>query len=75
MVSPSTERLDRACKTDVYARAGVAHLWFINPIARTLEVLRLTDGRWLLLAVFSNDDRVRAEPFRDFELELAALWW
>ena len=77
VVSPGTERLDRARKADVYAREAVAHLWLINPIARTLEVLRLTDGRWLQLAVHSNDDRVRAQPFHEFEfeLELATLWW
>ena len=75
VISPSTERLDRARKADVYARAGVASLWLINPLARMLEVLRLTDGRWLQLAVHSDADRVRAEPFHAFELDLATLWW
>lgn len=75
VVSPRTERLDRAGKADVYAREGVAYFWLINPAVRTLEVLRLMDGRWLRLAGFSNDDRVRAEPFQDFALDLAALWW
>ena len=75
VVSPSTARLDRTRKSVVYARVSVTHTWLIDPRARTLEVLRLTDGRWLQLAVHSNDDRVRAEPFQEFELELAALWW
>jgi Uma2 family endonuclease len=50
VVSPGTERLDRAKKMPVYARENVSHLWLVNPVARTLEVYRLAEGRWLLLA-------------------------
>src|ERR671910_2136553 len=63
VVSPGTERLDRAKKVPVYAREGAAHLWLVNPLARTLEVYRLAEGRWLLLATREGAARVRAEPF------------
>ncbi len=36
--------------------------------------MRLEAERWLLLGVFKDDARVRAEPFEAFELELAILW-
>lgn len=75
VVSPSTGRLDRVRKSAVYAHVSVTYFWLIDPLERTLEVSRLTDSRWLQLAVHSNDDRVHAEPFQEFELELAALWW
>jgi Uma2 family endonuclease len=74
VVSPSTERLDRAKKMPVYAAAGVPHLWLVNPTARTIEVYRLADSRWLLLATHEGAQRVRAEPFEAVELELAPLW-
>src|SRR6266545_5161127 len=74
VVSPGTERLDRAKKMPVYAREGVSHLWLVNPVARTLEVYRLADGRWLLLATHEGAARVRAEPFDAVELDLAPLW-
>jgi Uma2 family endonuclease len=74
VVSPSTERLDRAKKMPVYAREGVAYLWVVNPTARTVEVYRLADGRWLLLATHEGPQRVRAEPFEAVELDLAPLW-
>jgi Uma2 family endonuclease len=74
VVSPSTERLDRAKKMPVYAAAGVPHLWLVNPTARTVEVYRLADGRWLLLATHEGAQRVRAEPFEAVELDLAPLW-
>jgi Uma2 family endonuclease len=74
VVSPNTERLDRAKKMPVYAREGVAHFWLVNPTSRTVEICRLADGRWLLLATHEGAERVRAEPFAAVELGLAPLW-
>ncbi len=74
VVSPGTERLDRAKKMPVYARESVSHLWLLGPVARTLEVYRLTEGRWLLLATHEGTTRVRAEPFDAIELDLSPLW-
>jgi Uma2 family endonuclease len=74
VVSPGTERLDRAKKMPVYARENVSHLWLVNPVARTLEVYRPAEGRWLLLATHEGTARVRAEPFDAVELDLTPLW-
>jgi Uma2 family endonuclease len=74
VVSPSTESLDRARKMPVYARERVAHLWLVNPLARTLEVYRLAEGRWLLLTTHEGAVKVHAEPFDAVELELGPLW-
>jgi Uma2 family endonuclease len=74
VLSPSTERIDRGRKLRIYAQAGVAHAWLVNPIERTLEVLRLRDGAWTIVAVFTGSEAVRAEPFDAIELELGALW-
>lgn len=74
ILSPSTERLDRARKLPAYARHGVAHAWLINPAARTLEALRAEGGRWVLVGTFADDARVRAEPFDAIELDLLPFW-
>src|SRR5258706_8428177 len=74
VVSPGTERLDRAKKMPVYARESIRHLWLVNPAAPTLEVYRLAEGRWLLLATHEGAARVYAEPFGEVELDLAPLW-
>jgi Uma2 family endonuclease len=74
VLSPATEAFDRSEKLPIYARHGVGHAWLADPIAKTLEVFRLTDSRWLLLDVFRDDARVRAEPFDAVELELGVLW-
>ena len=74
VVSPSTQAIDRADKLPIYAAAGVAHAWLVDPIAQTLEVFKLDAGRWVLLGTHRGDACVRAEPFDAIELELAALW-
>ena len=77
VLSPSTERYDRAAKMSLYASAGVTHAWLVNPLQRTLEILRLssaTPGQWSALGVHHDDAKVRAEPFAALELELSILW-
>ena len=74
VLSPSTERIDRGRKLRIYAEAGVAHAWLVNPLERTLEVLRLREGAWTIVAVCSDSGTVRIEPFEAIELELSRLW-
>jgi len=74
ILSPSTASLDRGQKLAVYAREGVAHVWLLDPDARTLEVLRLEGGRWSVVSTHGGDEVVRAEPFGEIELSLGALW-
>jgi Uma2 family endonuclease len=72
--SPTTQRSDRVLKLPFYARAGVGHVWILDPLARTLEVFRLVDGAWQLAAVHGGDEVVRAAPFEALSLPLASLW-
>ncbi|MBS1118973.1 MAG: hypothetical protein H6Q90_1201 [Deltaproteobacteria bacterium] len=74
VVSPSSERSDRAEKLPLYASVGVRHAWLVHPLRRTLEAFRLHEGKWLTLAVYKDSDRVRAEPFDAVALQLAMLW-
>jgi len=74
VLSPGTARLDRQRKLAVYAREAVTHAWLLDPIERTLEVLRLDGQQWVIVAVYAGDDEVRAEPFEATSLALARLW-
>lgn len=74
VLSPSTARLDRERKLDVYAREGVRHVWLLDPLARTLEVFRLEEGRYRLLGTHPGEATVRAEPFEALALQLRVLW-
>ncbi len=74
VLSSSTEARDRADKLPIYAREHVTHVWFVDPHARTLEVLRLDGATFRVIATWRDEAKLRAEPFEAIELELAVLW-
>jgi len=74
VLSPSTAATDRADKLPIYARHQIMHAWLVDPLAKTLEVFRLTQQQWLLVDTHRDRARVRAEPFETLELDLSKLW-
>ncbi len=74
VISPSTESYDRGIKRGIYARAGVQHLWLLDPRAEILETFSLADAQWLLTATFSAKDAVSVAPFEAVSFPLAVLW-
>ena len=74
VVSPSTGRIDRTRKMRIYAGEGVASLWLVDPLAKTVEVYRLAEGRWIVVGVRGGNETVRLEPFDAIEITLDR-WW
>ena len=74
MLSPSTYRLNRVKKLRAYAREKVAYAWLVNPTERTLEILRLQGGQWVIVATHGGDAIVRAGPFEAVAIDLLELW-
>lgn len=74
VLSPSTYALDRGRKLQIYARESVLHVWLVEPSAKVLEVLRLDDGAYRIVATYEGDAKVSAEPFQAIQLELGILW-
>ncbi|RKG72790.1 Uma2 family endonuclease [Corallococcus exercitus] len=74
VLSPSTRKLDREAKLPVYAREGVRHVWFLDPVPRTLEVFRLEAEGYRQVGFHSGSAIVRVEPFEALALELFFLW-
>jgi len=74
VLSKKTAKTDRTDKLPIYLEHRVAHAWLVDPILRTLEVLRLEGGRGSIVGTHRDDAKVRAEPFDAIELDLAVLW-
>ena len=74
ILSPSTTSLDRVRKLTVYARERVPHAWLVDPVACTLEVLRLHGGHWVIVGTHTGDETVCEEPFAEVPLDLRRLW-
>ena len=49
ILSPATARNDLGEKLRLYAEVGVAEYWIVDPEVRTLELLTLRDGAYLVL--------------------------
>ena len=74
VLSPSTRAMDQGRKRDIYAREGVAYLWFVDPDARTLEAFELRDSLWVLLKTLTENDPVSLPPFDAISFSLGDLW-
>ena len=74
VLSASTRRFDLHEKRPVYAREGVAWLWLVDPIDRTLEAFELRAGQWVLIATAKDDDPVSVRPFDAITIDLGDLW-
>lgn len=74
VLSPSTRTYDVTEKRAIYARHAVAHLWFIDPDARTLEAFVWRDGMYAVQAALHDDEEVRLTPFADIAFPLSVLW-
>ena len=74
VLSVSTRKHDLCGKRPIYAREGVAHLWLVDPVDRTLEAFELRDGQWVLVATVADDDPVCVRPFDAITFSLGNLW-
>ena len=74
VLSPGTVSKDKVVKMPIYAHHGVLHLWLIDPLEKTLEVFRLASSHWVVAGLHGGNDKVRAEPFSEIEIDLSNLW-
>ena len=74
VLSPGTRRLDLHEKRPVYAREGVSHLWFVDPLARGLEAFELHEGQWLPIASAKDNEPVNIRPFGAVTFSPGDLW-
>ena len=74
VASPRTRALDRGPKLDVYRRAGVAHVWLVEPLDQLVEVLELDGESYRIVQHAAGKQPARLRPFDAIELDLAALW-
>jgi Uma2 family endonuclease len=74
VLSPATQRVDRTDKLAIYAAFEVGHCWYVDPIARTLEVFARQGRQWLIAATFKDSDPVAAPPFEAHSFALDILW-
>lgn len=62
--SPATGWLDQGRKRQLYASAGVPHYWLVDPLAPTIDLLRLEAGEYVQAARLAGADPLTiSDPF------------
>jgi len=74
VISPSTGHIDRRRKMVLYAQHEVTFYWIVDPVARTIEALRLDTGAYRLDGRLEGGDPCALPPFPDLLLDPAAIW-
>jgi Uma2 family endonuclease len=74
ILSPSTTRIDRVRKRELYAQYGIPYYWIVDPVAGTLEAYGLSEDLYSLLARTSGTGAVALPPFPDLTFAPASLW-
>ncbi len=71
ILSPSSEKVDRVHKKNVYERTGVPEFWIVDPEARTVEQYVLVSGKYELQP---SAQMLRAKIVPEAAVEVAELW-
>ena len=74
VLSPSTAGHDRATKLPIYAEARVTEVWFIDPKAKTVEVLSLQGAKYVVEATYAGHHVLTSNLFPGWQLPLDNLF-
>jgi Uma2 family endonuclease len=74
VLSPSTTRIDRNRKRELYARHAAPHYWIVDPERRVIEVYRLVAGAYDVPDTFGDDSLTDLPPFEGLRLDPRSLW-
>ena len=71
VLSPSSGRIDRVRKLDLYLRHGVTHYWIVDPEEGTIEAYKLQDTTYSL--VHTTDQEFTHEDFLGLSFNIAQV--
>lgn len=75
ILSESTRDRARDDKLPLYLRAGVGHVWLVDPDAQTIEgFVQGVDGKPVRVELATGSSVVKLSPFGALPLDLRPLW-
>jgi Uma2 family endonuclease len=73
-LSPRTALHDQGIKRAIYERAGIPWYWLVDPLNRTLSVLRLGSEGYVVATVVGDVGTAALQPFDAVEIDLASIF-
>jgi Uma2 family endonuclease len=74
ILSPSSVKLDRWKKYQLYEKAGVNEYWLVDPVNNSVEIHLLIDAQYKFQGVFTKADTVSVNLFPDFVIYLHQIF-
>lgn len=74
VISPSSIRVDRKVKFDLYEATGVAEFWLVDPKTRSIEIYTLSNGEYALVGQFTGDEVVKSNVLDGLDLKVSAIF-
>jgi len=75
IISPSTARIDRILKFNLYENAKVEEYWIIEPETKIVSVFTLQENnRYGRPNLFTEDDSIKVHVFPDLTIDLSGIF-
>jgi Uma2 family endonuclease len=74
ILSPSSVKLDRWRKFQLYEKAGVKEYWLVDPINESVEIYLLISGQYKFQGVFTKDDTISVNILTGLKLDLNQIF-
>jgi len=74
ILSPTTHRVERQTKAQLYAKYEVPRYWLLDPDQQSLETYELVRGQYQLVVKVQNADLFAPSLFPGLSIQLADLW-
>ena len=74
VLSPSTARVDRNAKLQIYARHGVPYYWIVDPEAHAIDVHVLSGDAYQAPERYGHDRLIDLPPVPGLTLDPLVIW-
>lgn len=74
ILSPSSLRHDRLEKLELYARFGVKEYWIVDPANRSLEILTLDDGHFVVHSMAAETGLAESKVLAGLSVDVAQVF-
>ncbi|WP_084111043.1 Uma2 family endonuclease [Caldanaerobius fijiensis] len=75
IVSPSSIKMDKLIKFNLYEKAGVKEYWIVEPEGKLVSVFTLGDNGWYgRPELYSEDDSIKVSIFPDLTINLKSVF-
>lgn len=74
VLSPSSVKMDRWNKYQLYEKARVKEYWLVDPVNESVEIHLLTDERYTFQGVFTKGDTISVHILSGLELDIFEIF-